>query len=416
MVPSCGLWTGAGFNPYKYPNGYFADSQTMHPFDSTRPATKGRFAPRKRALDRVTQAYTHPATAALIIGSPRMGKTSLVLEAARRMRNEAPTLIHVDLTTASTLADVSGRLLREAGRAVPTKRAQAIAAGLASAVGVSAEVQERKGQRPLATIKRGVRAMPMEAQREVLSRVFDALAAAGSDLGPSVALVLEGIERLPAIGGEESLWQLRGTLGRQSRLRTVMTACDADFAARLTDPDGPFSAWAEPIRIEPVPPGRMARWMRDRAAKHKVRFSKGAVEATISAAGPRTGDIVALASAAFDMAEDGRVGAKTVRRAHDRITERMAQWFQSDWRALTPRQQNLVRALAAGENRPFAARVRKHYDLRSSAAVARSLELLMQKGLVIRSESGYAVDNPFFRRWVERIALPDVGTVTVLTR
>jgi predicted transcriptional regulator len=87
----------------------------------------------------------------------------------------------------------------------------------------------------------------------------------------------------------------------------------------------------------------------------------------------------------------------------------MSGWFRSDWRALTPRQQNLLRALSAEEDRPFAADVRRQYDLRSSAAVARSLELLMQKGLVIRSEKGYAVDNPFFRHWVARSALPDVG-------
>jgi len=334
----------------------------------------------------------------------------LILEAVRRMGDQAPTLVRVDLTTVSTLADVAGRLLRGASLGVSAKRARATAKGLAKAVGVSAVVEDdSRAGRLVARIEGSARALPAQAQRQILSSTLDALNALSEDLRRGVALALEGVERLPGLGGDDVLWQLREALGRQTHLRQIMTTADPDFTDSGVRADGPFAAWARAAHMGPIRSKRMATWIRETMESSGLRVTGGAVDEIMLRAGSRTGDIVRLASATVEAASGGKVARKTVSVALDSLADRMSGWFGSDWRAMTPRQQNLVRALAAGEIRPFAARVRKHYDLRSSAAVARSLELLMQKGLVYRAEQGYAVDNPFFTRWVERNALPDVG-------
>jgi hypothetical protein len=86
--------------------------------------------------------------------------------------------------------------------------------------------------------------------------------------------------------------------------------------------------------------------------------------------------------------------------------------FLAMWDALPPGQQNVLRALSAGEESPFTEDVGERFGLGPSGSVASALDRLLQRDLVVRGGGGYRFDSPFFRRWVERAALPDSGVMT----
>lgn len=386
----------------------------MNPFDPFSPATKSAFVGQRTPLKRAMKALKQPKSPVLLIGPPRMGTTSIVLEATRRSQRDGLVVARADVTTASNLVDVANRLLREVSEGVRSSANERTVQWLVEQVGLHGAVG--KGENGgVALLDHAARGLPGPAQGQMLNATLAALGALEAAGGPRIAIILEGVEHLPRIGGPQALWQLRVGLTEPDPIRAVLTAATDDMAVEAARSDGPFFGWATAIPVESIKRKRLSRWVREAVEGSGARIRKAALREIIDAGGDRTGDVVRVAATTLSAVQRtngrGKVSRATVQAAVEQIVRESSGWFTADWRALTSRQQNLVRALAAGEEKPFAAAVRRHYDLRSSAAVARSLELLMQKGLVRRTDVGYALDNPFFRRWVQRSALHDVGNV-----
>lgn len=88
------------------------------------------------------------------------------------------------------------------------------------------------------------------------------------------------------------------------------------------------------------------------------------------------------------------------------------------WRALTPLQQNVLRAVAVGDGGLTTRAMLRRFTLGSTGAAANAAAALVSRGLLLRDEranptasttTGYIFDSPFFRAWVWWHALADLG-------
>jgi hypothetical protein len=130
----------------------------------------------------------------------------------------------------------------------------------------------------------------------------------------------------------------------------------------------------------------------------------------VAAAGPRTWDIVHLARATYTRAlETGAAGGAVVEEAFRQIVREESESFRVRWEGLGAAQQNLLRAIAAGERQLHGRDVRIQYGLKSTAEVAQALRYLEKNELIVGPADEYQIDNPFFRGWIRLNALPDVG-------
>ncbi|MEZ4424313.1 MAG: hypothetical protein R3E98_12950 [Gemmatimonadota bacterium] len=176
--------------------------------------------------------------------------------------------------------------------------------------------------------------------------------------------------------------------------------------------DGVAPRHWERVRVLPPPDELLTEWLEARFAEQETPLKSGVCARICAHAGPRSEDVLTLAGEVYRIgAGKKRIKSAHVDRALDRLVGRTAHLVLRVWETLSPLQQNLLRALAAGEQQLFAARSRARFGLRSTASVARTLELLTEKGLVERSprDGSYAFESPWVRRWVQREALPDVG-------
>lgn len=83
--------------------------------------------------------------------------------------------------------------------------------------------------------------------------------------------------------------------------------------------------------------------------------------------------------------------------------------FRSVWTGLTPHQQNVLRAVAAGEDQIFASETRRRFGLPTSSTVAAAVDALESRGLLVRESDGpIRFDSPFIRLWVQWEAGADV--------
>ncbi len=153
----------------------------------------------------------------------------------------------------------------------------------------------------------------------------------------------------------------------------------------------------------------LATWIESRMETHGVD-GRGRGGRIVELARPRTRDIVQLARAAYRLgAPRGRLEEGDVERALDTVVDEEDELLRGEWDRRTSLQQNVLRAIAAGEEKLFSEAVRVRYGLRGTSYVAAALDSLIDHGLVVKDESGYRYESPFLRRWVIRRTLSDIG-------
>jgi len=386
--------------------------KSKNPFRIGRPVRGRFFTGHEPEVRRVQEALSTPGARLLVCGDRQVGKGSVLGEAQARLRADGHSSIVVRLSGATSVADMATRVLR-AATAQLRKPWKKVGRELTTRLGPVATLapDDRTG-RGIPTLDRGLRAAPVEAQRETLGAVLHALNAFAVDRRAQLGIALDDFPELLRFGGTDAEWHLRGVIRRHENVSYVLAGGTEALAAELTADGRAFQTMFEQLTVLPLEQDELSRWIDARIKRTGVKCQRGFGKRIVELAGPTTGDVIRLARQAFLHAQGGgKLRRRDVPALADDVVDGLDELIRAEWSLLTARQQNLMCALAAGELQPFAERVRRLYDLRSSAAVARTLELLIQKGLVARSDGGYGLVNPYRRRWIERHALPDLGMV-----
>jgi len=358
-----------------------------NPFHFEIAAGRWSFTDREDLLPRLERLREERGRRLLMFGRRRMGKTSLIHEAARRGR---VALIGEDLSGAGDLVTVANRLL-----ALIPPPGESILAKLLKKVG---EVSFGSGRFSV-TVRTASKEQPrpgIEALRQALDLLENY--AALEDNGLTV--YLDEFQEIRGLAGDRAEWMLRSFMQHHRNLNYIFCGSDHRIVRWLTEPSAAFYKQLELIRVDPIEPKRMASWIDQRAQAGGLARA-GFGHEVVAAIGPCTGDIIRLARTVFDL-HVARQSKDAIRAGIDAIALR--EWhdeFAARWRPLTSVQRGVLRALAKGLP-PQAGDTDPRYNLNSAATAQTALEALEEDRLVIRDESGKPiVDNPFFRRWVD---------------
>ena len=142
----------------------------------------------------------------------------------------------------------------------------------------------------------------------------------------------------------------------------------------------------------------------------------------VGAAGPRTRDIVQVARKCFDLTHSkGMATSDDINEAFNDIVEEEYDLLLSHWNSLTAHQQNVLRAVAAGIRGLTTLVTLKRFGLGTSGTAANTANTLVRGGYLIKndpyshkrvtSSTGYEFDSPFFKSWVMKYTLADIGLI-----
>ena len=368
------------------------------------------FTDRAAELKRIVAAMSEPQAKLLVYGPRRMGKSSALESAVARVRRKKRPAVLADLSATSTLADMASRILQAATRQLrPTW--ENVAAELVKhlRVGVKVVIDPATG-RPTLVLDVASRGAPLEEQRLTLEGALDAIDRVAAARKRTVAVVLDEFQEIHRFGGEAAEWHLRGVIQRHKHVSYVLAGSKESLILGMTEKNRAFFKLFELLPFGPIDEDHMMRWIDSRLESHGVRPGR-AGRRIVELARPRTRDIVQLARGSYQVgARKGRLGESDVERAFDLVVDAEEDLLRAEWERRTTLQQNVLRAIAAGEARLYSESARLRYGLRGSAYVASSLEALIEADLVVKlGEGEYEFDSPFMRRWVERTALRDVG-------
>ncbi len=368
------------------------------------------FTDRAAELKRIAAALSEPQAKLLVFGPRRMGKSSTLESAIRRLRRKSQPAILADLSATTTLADMATRILQSATRQLRATWKNVVGELVSQLrIGVSVGVDPGSGHQTL-RLDVSRRSAPLDEQRLSLAEALDAIDRLASAKGRSIGVALDEFQEIHRFGGEEAEWHLRGVIQRHKHVSYVLAGSKESLIQAMIAENRAFYKLFELLPFGPIDEDHLARWIESRLETHGVRPNDlgGRI---VALARPRTRDIVQLASAAFSVgAAAGELTEGDLERALDQVVDVEDDLLRSEWERRTALQQNVLRAIAAGEAKLFSEAVRERYGLRGTSYVASALEALIDVDLVVKREEGvYEFDSPFMRRWVVRQALPDVG-------
>jgi hypothetical protein len=262
---------------------------------------------------------------------------------------------------------------------------------------------------PILGLDVSLRRRPTGDQRQALESVLDRLDALASDETRPVAVVFDEFQDILDIGGDRADWFLRGVMQRHTHLSYLCAGSKESLIHEMLGRKRAFYKHFELLHFDAMDPGHLASWIEDRMRAAGVESSEcGAT--IVSMAGARTQDRLQLAREVYHRARGrDRVEEGDVEAALNDIVRAEGAVYRSIWEGLPAMQQNALRALASLPDRLYSKETLDRFSLNSTAAMARSVDGLFQRGLIVKVNGEVTFDSPFFRAWVERTVLPDTG-------
>jgi hypothetical protein len=372
--------------------------------------TGDHFADRAEELRRIEQALLDPGDKLLVYGPRRMGKSSTLDRALARVNErEGAVAFRADLSGATTVTDIANRILQGATSALG-RRWQEVVNRLVQALRINVTLQiDPSNGLPVLTLGAEGRAAPLPEQRVSLERVLAGLEQIAAERGLRIGVVLDEFQTIHRFGGEEAEWHFRGVIQTHQHVSYVAAGSDVTLLEAMQGTGRAFYQLFRPLYHGPIEPALFAAWIDARLIAVGVE-PRGIGERIVATAGPRTRDIVELARAVYDVtAPESEVADATLDGAVRELLAMYGEQFRRLWDDLPGSQQNVLRAVAAGEPQLYGRSSQQLFGFRSSAEIAQAVRALADREVLALEAGGLVFDNPIMRAWVARYALPDVG-------
>src|SRR5438270_1214389 len=385
-----------------------------NPFRIHGAVTGGYFTNRAVEIKRIAETLREPSAKLLVFGERRVGKTSTLLAAIERVRAKRGTAFLVDLSTASNVSDVATRVLEGA--------AQGLGRGwkdFADAVG--RHVKATLSVRPdagtgllIPSLQVETRRAELGEQQRTLGQVLDALEDLASRKKTTIGVVLDEVQELAALGGDQAEWHLRGVIQHHHHVSYVLAGSRPSVLREMISEGRAFYGMLDTMAFGPIEPEHLAAWIDSRLASSKVP-ARGIGAACVALAGPRTRDVVQLARKVYDVSlasRKRRAGAETVAAAFSELVDDLDDAFHAQWEDASAVQRDVLRAVAAARSGLTTEQTRTEFALPASGSVTKAVTTLVEERRLVKADgapSGYAFDSPYFRGWVIRNTLADIG-------
>jgi len=420
-----------------------------NPFVVGEAAGGPQFAGREEEVERIASALGRAGATLVVYGDRRLGKSAALEQAAVEARRRGIPVAVASLATATSPAEAAQRVLaalqRELGAEGP-----ATIERIAHALDLSVELlaptpSAGRDATPAATAgvakaaSRGRGAgqqqllpgfyttppvppnprfaflpQPGRPATRLLPDLLDAIDADFAARGRVVGIALDEFQRIHEWGGGAAGWALRDSLQRHQSVGYVLLGSQPWVIDSLVgEPEGSLWGVADLLRFGPLPAHVLAGWITQQGARTGITIPAEAARLVVRLTHPRTRDVVQLARAVwFDRCTRGFMDSQLlVQEAFERTVREQGALFDLLWSRLDAREQGVLRAFAANEAVQItSAETIRRFRLGPKSSVYSTVERLVEAEHLARRGTGrYAFDDPYFRRYVQVCALPDIG-------
>lgn len=386
-------------------------AKAINPFVIRQLAFGRHFANREHEVGRMASALQDAGAGLLVYGHRRLGKSSALEQAARRVRDAGGHAVIASLTTATDPADAGRRVLEAVHRSVG-RSGREILESIAGHLSARLEVQLSSVPGEPPSIRLGLRRGETHQDgSELLPDVLTAIDAEMGRRGILLGIGLDEFQRIHDWGGEDAEWALREAIQRHGRIGYVLAGSERGMIeAMVADRHRAFWKLFDIQEFGAIDEGVLRSWIRDLAQESGQRFSDPACSRVVELAYPRTRDVVQLARETWSRVSQ-EATPDMVEEAFEAIVDAQGAIYQKIWSDLSATQQRVLRVVAAGFSSSLTARdTLDRFQLGPKSTVHQAAESLVRDEHLVRPpEGGFRFDDPFFERWVQRVTLEDIG-------
>jgi len=365
----------------------------MNPFRYGQVVGADEFCPRPGLVKQLTR-FMASGQNAVVQGERRMGKTSLIHEAARKHKRRR--MIYVDLLAIKTVNDLCKRLVT----------------GIASAehqAGFLERMLKALSQlRPVLSLDptTGEPSVSLDAGIKMRPDSTDGLLELVAEMNrrKPVVVVLDEFQGVGNLAErEEVLATLRSKIQFQSSIPYVFAGSVRNEMRNIfSDPDSPFFKSAAALDVGPIDEPRFVQFLSRRFQKGTRRADDEVIREIIHRADDVPGDAQELCACLWEATSPReKITLDHVGGALELIYARESKGYEATLVHLTgPQLRCLVGLARFGGEAPHSADFVKAAGLRTPATVQRALNRLAKLRIVYRHDRTYRFSNPFFRRWL----------------
>ena len=379
------------------------------------------FTNRADEIGRMVTTLAEPGSKLLVYGPRRMGKTSAILQAIARINKGGQYAFLADLSTASTAVDMGNKILAEASR-VLGKNWKDFISDIVSKLSVSISLTSDPGTGTiLPSMDFNLRDRDADEQRKTLGSVLDAINEIAGERKITIGIALDEFQEIHNFGGETAEWDLRGTIQRHGNVSYLLAGSKEHLIHRMILNKGALYKLVDKMPFGPMEAEYLASWIDSRLTSAGIK-AVGVGASIVRAAGPRTRDVVQVARKCFDLTRSiGKATSDDIDEAFTEIVDEEYDLLLSHWNSLTAHQQNVLRAVSAGLKGLTTRETLKRFGLGTSGTAVNTANTLVKGGYLIKndpyshkrvtSSTGYEFDSPFFKSWVMKYTLADIGLI-----
>jgi oligoribonuclease (3'-5' exoribonuclease) len=330
----------------------------------------------------------------------RMGKTSLIQQALRKLPSRQCLPVYIDLWPTDGSASFIAATARALTLAAETKagRLLDLAKSLFGRLRPSVTV-DGTGQ---PTVEFGVDTTT--ASQPDLIQVLAAPQEIARRTKKKVVVVFDEFQQITHYDSDLTERQLRSSIQHQENVAYLFLGSRKHLLQNMfLDQSRPLYRAAAHYPLGPIATAHWQPFIASRFRKAKKRISQQCIARICEQTQGHPFYTQHLCHVLWSIVEpDGAVDEASIDRAVSELLRRESHAYVTLWETLTKNEQRLLRGLAASDvpPKPFSSEFTRRYGLRSASNSQRAVQSLLQKDIIDREDASYTIVDRFLRLWL----------------
>jgi AAA+ ATPase superfamily predicted ATPase len=332
----------------------------------------------------------------LVIYSPRRyGKTSLVLKLLKEIRKKGYNTIYIDFFKINSRQRFAELYYTEILRQLPSwekalKQISSLTRSLRPVISI-----DQQGLPSVSLKSEGI--FPYHDLTELLD-----LPQKLSDKKNWV-IVFDEFQEINRLNGDSFEKEMRSAFIHHKNVGYAFLGSKMHMLLNMfTHESKAFYQFGKIVELKKLPEDIFAEYIESGLKKSGIDFKDGISAKIIHICEGIPHYVQYLASGAWEEAIENKskLDGTVLELAIFKILINQSDFFSVQYERLTLHQQTVLRAISVDNENIYNSDFARKYNLKSPSSVQRSVERLLNDGILIRQHNSYHFTDPFFRRWV----------------
>jgi len=375
----------------------------QNPFRFGGPVTGEFFGDRQAEIDTLC-ADLRSGQNVVLLSPRRFGKTSLIQAVLERLRGESCLCAYLDLFPVASKARFAQALGSAYSRLAAT-RVQQVARALRDLLpSVTPKIVLKGEGTPEFDVEFGWREQDLD---RLLDDLYDAPQRIAEKRGQRVVVAFDEFQEITSFDGEQIERALRSKIQFHREVAYLFAGSKRHLMDRLfSDRSRPFYRSGKTFPLGKIPREEFAAFIAQRFQSTGFRIAPEQVENVLdfSQCLPYTTQL--LCHEIWNVAQgEQQVTVAAVEGGLQAALANQEYAFTAIWDSLSPKQRNLLIALAQGVGEQVHAQATiAQYDLGAPATVSKSLKGLQDKELIEKENGRWVIADPLLALWVREMS------------